>query len=84
MLQSSVIAATYNGETVSYEETKEGNKECLPSISHQTAPDYEPWGNSGCENIGYWPQIAEVHIKGMISVGPDPWILPHIEKLYIL
>ena len=30
----------------------------------------EPWGNSRWKNIGYWPQRAEVHIKGMISVSP--------------
>ena len=29
---------------------------------------------------GYWPQMAEVHIKGMISVSPDSCILPYIEK----
>ena len=31
----------------------------------------EPWGNSGCENTGYSPQIAEVHVKEMISLSPD-------------
>ena len=40
----------------------------------------EPWGNSGYENIGYWPQIAEEHIKGIISVSPDSHIFPYIEK----
>ena len=30
---------------------------------------------------GYWPQIAEVHIKGMISVSPDSCIFPVIETL---
>ena len=28
----------------------------------------------------YWPQIAEVHIKGIISVSQDSCILPYIEK----
>ena len=29
---------------------------------------------------GYWPQIGEVHIKGMISVNSDSCIIPHIDK----
>ena len=59
-----------------------GRKEYLPSGSHQTAstPYGEPWGSSGCENIGYWPQIAEVHIREMISVIPESCIFPHEEK----
>ena len=40
----------------------------------------EPWGKSGCENTGYWPQRAEVHIKGMISVSLDSCLFPYIEK----
>ena len=28
----------------------------------------------------HWPQIAEVHIKGMISVSPDSCIFPYTEK----
>ena len=81
MSQSSAIAATASGELVSPEETQEG-KVYLPSSSHQTAatPYGEPWGNSGWENTGYWPQLAEVHIKGMISVSPDSSIFPYIEK----
>ena len=42
--------------TLSPEETQ-GWKEHLPSSSHQSAatPCFERWGNSGCENTGYWP-----------------------------
>ena len=29
------------------------------------------WGNSGWGNTGYWPQIAEVHLKGMTAISPD-------------
>ena len=29
---------------------------------------------------GFWPQIAEIHMKGMISVSPDSCIFPDIEK----
>ena len=32
------------------------------------------------ENSGYWPQIAEVHIKGMVLVSPDSCICPYIEN----
>ena len=54
MSQSSAIAATKDGELVNPEETQE-RKEYLSSSRHQTAalPHGEPWGNSGCENIGY-------------------------------
>ena len=60
------------------EETQEG-KEDLSSISHQTAatPYGEPWGY---ENTGCWPQIAEAHMKGMISMSPASCIFPYIEK----
>ena len=68
-------------ELVSPEETQDG-KEYPPSHSHQTeATTYgEPWENSGCENTGYCPQIAEVYIKGLISVSPEFCIFPYIEK----
>ena len=68
MSQSSVIAATANGELVSPEKTQEG-KEHLPSTV--ATPYSEPRRNPGCENTGYWPQLIEAHIKGMISVSPD-------------
>ena len=48
----------------------------LSSLSY---PYGEPQGSSGFEN-SYWPQIAEVHIKGMISVRPDSSIFSNIEK----
>ena len=32
------------------------------------------------ENTGYWPQIAKMHIKRMISVSPDSCIFPYLEK----
>ena len=54
------------------EETQNENKECLPSScqppqSCQTLHS----GNSGRGNTGYWPQIAEVHLKGMTAISPD-------------
>ena len=59
-------------------EESQGGKEYQPSSSHQMAatPYSESWENSGCKNTRYWPQIAEVHVKGMISVCPDPCIFP--------
>ena len=59
------------------QETQEG-KEYQPSSRHQTAatPYSESWGNSGCKNTRYWPQTAEVHIKGMISASLDSCIFP--------
>ena len=80
MAQLSAITAIADGELVSPEGT--GRKEHLPSSSHQTAatPYSESQGSSGCENTGYWPQIAKMHIEGMISVGPDSCIFPHTEK----
>ena len=33
-----------------------------------------------CKNPGYWPQIAEMHMKEMISVSPDSCIFAYTEK----
>ena len=30
--------------------------------------------------IGFWPQIAEMHMKGMMSILPDSCIFPYIEE----
>ena len=41
----------------------------------------ELWGTQEeVKNAGCWPQIAEVHMKGILSVGPDSCILPNTEK----
>ena len=32
------------------------------------------------KTAGYWPQIAEMHMKGKTSVSSDPCIFPHTEK----
>ena len=40
-----------------------------------------PWGNSGCENTGYWSQKTYLHIKRMTSVSPDSCIFPHRERI---
>ena len=36
------------------------------------------------KNTEYWPQIAEVHIKGMISISPDSCIFPYMESAKFL
>ena len=77
MSQSPEIAATMDGELVNSEK-----KECLPSSSHQTAatPKGEPRGKEVQDmKRVYWPQTAEVHIKGMISVSPGSCIFPFIK-----
>ena len=56
----------------------------LSSSSHQTGATLyggEPWGR---ENTAYWPLTAEVHVKGMTSVGPDICIFPCKENLRFL
>ena len=61
-------------------ETQE-RQEYLPSSSQPAATPYsEPWGNSEWGNIAYWPQLGEVHIKGMISVSPKLLASSHTEK----
>ena len=40
----------------------------------------ELYGNSGCENTRYVPQIAEIYIKGIISMRPNSCISPYIAK----
>ena len=50
-------------------------------ISQAAATPYrESRGTQDAKNTGYWPQIAEMHMKGMISVSPDACILPYTEK----
>ena len=56
------------------------SKQRMSRSSVIAALQREPWGNLGCENSGYWSQIAEVHIKRMSSVSPDSCIFPYIEK----
>ena len=36
--------------------------------------------NPGCDNTGYWPQIAEMHVKELISVSPNHHIFQYIGK----
>ena len=79
MSESSAIASVQH-EPVSPKGAGEG-EEYLPSSSRQivATPYGEPQGSSGFEN-SFWPQIAEVCIKGMISVSPDSSIFSNIEE----
>ena len=52
-------------------------KQMLQQLSHHitVAPMVSPEGDSGC-----WAQMGEVHVKGVISVNPNPCTLPYTEK----
>ena len=68
MAQSSATASIADGELVSPEGTQEGKNTChLAAVRPQPLQTVSP-ENSGHEYRGNWPQIAEEHIKGMISV----------------
>ena len=79
MSQSSAIAATT--ELMSSEGTQEGNKVChLSAIRLLPLPKVSPEEPQDVKSTGYWPQIAGMPIKGMISEIPDPSIFPGGEK----
>ena len=47
------------------------------NVSLCRPPHYDTsWGHSGRENPGHWPQIVEVHVKGMTSGSPNSCIFP--------
>ena len=64
-----------------HQQEKEAAAIKLPYSSH---PSGEPWGHLGLESTGYWPQVAELQVRRMISVSPDSCIFPYTEKHYIL
>lgn len=70
---------------VSPEGIQDGNRmPChLTVIRWQSPWMVHPEKNSGWENTGFWPQMAEVHIQGMTALSPDLCILPHIQKCEI-
>lgn len=60
------------------------NKGCcgLQDVSHAApSPNSAPWGETGWRRTGYWPKVAKVHIKEMISVSPDAHIPIHRKAL---
>ena len=60
-----------------------GRKEYLPSSNPQAAATLcdEPWGSSGWESTGHWPQRAEEHIKKKDFTEPKPLNLPIHRKV---
>ena len=61
---------------------QEGEEDLLYS-SHQTraSPYNELWGKEAQDvRTGYWSQIAEIHMKRMISDSPDSCIFLYTEK----
>ena len=56
--------------------TRKNNACYLAALELQPLPTVSTEELSGCEHTGYWPQIAEMHMKGMISVSPDSGHLP--------
>ena len=78
------MIAALQCEPVSPKGTQEG-EEYLPSNSHLA--EATPWwaqGSSGCgKNIGCWPRIAEMHMKGVGSGSPDSCIFLYMEECEI-
>ena len=71
--------ATTDTYMVGLRELRMETKGCLPShCSHPLIVDPEAF--PGWIKAEKWPQIAEVHIKGMISVSPDSCIFLYKEK----
>ena len=60
----------------------------MPTIKPTDAAathDGAPGGHEGWESPGYWPRVAEVHIKGIILGSPDSCTFPmHGKALYFL
>ena len=76
-----MTAATADGEPVSPREVRREKNIChLAAIRLQPLPTVSPKEAQDVKNTEYWPQIAEVSIKGMILVSPDSCIFPYTEK----
>ena len=78
MSQSSEIPA--QGELVSPKGTHGANTYDPRAIRLQPLPMVSPKRAQDVKIIGYWLRIAEMHMKGMISVSPDSYIFPYTEK----
>ena len=63
---------------------KEENSCHLAAIRCQPLPRLSPKEAQDVKYIGCPPQIAEVHIKGIIPVSPDSCIFPYIESAKFL
>ena len=49
------------------------------ALSYCSCPIGTPWGVKGWERKVFWPQIAELHIKGMISMSWDSCVFPFMK-----
>ena len=56
------------------------DSKCLSISRLQPLPTMSPEENLECENSGFWPNIAEMHISGMISMSLDTCIFPYTEQ----
>ena len=78
MSQSSEIVNTstfYSGEPWG----NSGRGKRRPATQRPSDCSHSHGEPSGCENTGCWPQIAQVHIKGMIPV-PQVLVSSHAQK----
>lgn len=48
-----------------------GNSEWRQNAANEATLDRAPWADSGWEAQDTWPQIADVHLKAMISMSLD-------------
>ena len=79
MTQSTVITALQN-ELVNPKGTQEVKNTCnLAACRLQSLPTVSPKEAQEVKNTGNWPQTAEMHPKGMISLRPDSCIFPNTE-----
>ena len=80
MSQSSAITALQH-DLVSSKGTQEGKNTChLEAIRPQPLPTVSLKEAQDVKNAGFWPQRAEMHMKGMTSASPEFCIFSHIEK----
>ena len=56
---------------------------CHIAVNHWSPPDHTLWGDSGWKSTGHWPQTAEVHGRGVISVSANSCIFSYIEECLI-
>ena len=69
-------------ESLNPKGTEEGEQYLRPGRLQDVAtPSGEHWGTQDPENIGYWPQGAEMHMAAMIAVSPDSFIFPYTVRL---
>ena len=53
------------------------------TLASVATPNSVPRGDPGWERRGYWPWVAKVHIRGMISMSPVSSIFPYTDKCLV-